>query len=194
MYLKYQQELDLIKFKEDRNKEIQDIVYTLVENTVSVRNIKAKRSLLLKLDEINSNETHDKIHRTSEDIFNFILSDFAPNANGDTYRRNYIESKDEIILYMDLSEEIKDERTKFRNNQKIELKRLSDAAMDEGIPMSVLNYMYKRIKSDICISKTECSVSAIYVMENVYNELRIQFFKKFDIRSENDKTRGYEIV
>jgi len=173
---RYKQEQDFKAFRAKFDIEMKELIQDIAENGISKRNIDNHRTAFEKLlttsDYIDPNESEKTPEDKAEIIFHMMLNSISESKSNNmfAYKDRYITASDLIQKYFTRYFEIKNTINEFKVKQRIELSKLSNYIKDEGIPLFIVKYVYKRMKTDLSvidISPTELSYS-----ENLYNSLK----------------------
>lgn len=179
--LKVIQEKELKEFKNSLKLEIDDLIQDIQENGISKQNLDNHRvafeKLLYTCDFGNPNQKPYTSNEISEIIFNrLILSMRESNSrNRFSYEERYINSRDKIILYYQKHFEMKSSLDEFKSKQHNILKILTTEIYNNGIPLFIVRYVYKRIKIEN--HTYNISPGEFNYCQEIYEELKEDLFK-----------------
>ena len=185
--LKYKQELELKRYKESFNLQIDDYIREIRENGISIKNIDNHRCAYEKLIKTSDyTNPNDKI-KTEQEIAEFVYSmlirtlDENKSNNMFAYKEQYIKSYDYIISYYKKYFEIKNAINNFKEEHNIELNKVKIEIQQEGIPVYIVKQMYKRLKTDLSVIRH--SPDELQHCRDVYDSLKdvlIEQIKEID--------------
>jgi len=173
---RYKQEKEFKSFKNTFDLEMKDLIQDIIEHGISKRNIDNHRTAFEKLlttSDYNSPDNIEKLpSEKAEIIFHMMLQSITDSKSNNmfAYKDRYIIACDLIQKYFTRYFEIKNTLSNFKSKQSEALSKLSNNIKEEGIPLFIVKYVYKRMKTDLSvinISPTEFSYS-----EDLYNSLK----------------------
>lgn len=173
--LKYTQEMELNRFKNTLEYDLKQLMQDLTEEGLSSRKINGSRVMYEKSLETGYTNPNDKKPSNSDKarrIIQFINDEFGIGNASDHFRLKYYHADELLMSYYTKYYDVQDELSKFKHNQRIRLNELRNEIMDNGIPIHVLNYTYKRLKADLGIIKQGFAASELDHADLVYNTIK----------------------
>lgn len=156
---RYQQELQYKSFKNDINLQIKEIKQELAEHGIYVRRVEDAIRMYKNMDNIGDFNV--------DDVFKIIMINIGKVNTTWIYEDNEELIKDSIIKLIDLKQQIKN----FKNNQSIELSKLSNAIKDEGLAFYIIQQRYTSLKNKLKFFMIECRSDKNILTSNEVNEL-----------------------
>lgn len=166
IYFRFKQERELNIFKTPLDIKIKDIKREIYEETLSVQRLEKARVRFEKSDNFNESlELEDKINFITEELFR----EFQEHTTcGYGYKMLYSEKEEYVRKYFKTTLEIKDKLNKFKENQRAELKQKRKEIQDTGYPMTYLNYLYRRVKTELGLLKQYADPKDTYLNNDEY--------------------------
>lgn len=174
--LRYKQEKALKAFKTTLDLEIKDLIHNIHLEGISQRNLDNHRTAFDKLiDTSDYTRPDDRVKTPAEKaelIFDMMMATLDKNraSNAFSPKERYIKATELIQQYFARYFEIKNIIADYKSKQSEELSLITDEIRDEGIPLHIVKYVYKRLKADIevkAISPAELEYS-----DNLYQDLK----------------------
>lgn len=174
--LKYKQEQEYKEIKSSFDIELCDLKQDIIEEGISKRNIDNHRSAYEKLINTSDYEFPNADVPTpakqAEIIYQLLLDTLDNNSSNSklAFKSRYVDAEQIIIKYFTRYFEIKNELAAFKQKQKLISDELVLRIKEEGIPLFIVKYVYKRMKTDLSIinvSQIEFGYS-----EDLYNLLK----------------------
>lgn len=150
---KFKQETQFNKYRKPLDLELKQLMQDLMEEGLSSRKVNSCRVMFEKsLDAVDVYNPSDKPISNkdrAQGIFEFIVQDFGKGNASSTFKSRYYEAEDKIISYYTRYYDIQDEIKHVKDRLRIRLNELKNEILNEGVPYELLQYVYKRLKTDI---------------------------------------------
>ncbi len=174
--LRYKQEKSLKAFKASLDLEVKDLIQSILEEGISQRNLDNHRTAFDKLIDTHDYYFPDERGKTpsgkAEIIFGMMLDTISNNRSNSSFacKERYIKSSELIQRYFARYFEIKNLIADYKSKQSEELSVITDEIRDEGIPLHIVKYVYKRLKADIEVKAI--SLLELEYSDNLYQDLK----------------------
>lgn len=182
--LRYKHELELKHYKKELNKNLNKYIQNIIDVNVSMRNIDVHRCAYEKLinTEYSSKNTEDirdslKIAKT---IYEMLIETISKNNSNtmNLYKEQYIEASSAIIMYYKTHFDNKFLIKDLKEIQFQKLRVITKLIIEEDTPMYLINYVYKRLKTDLFIIANDHT--EIYNSDNLYNNIKNELLKQIE--------------
>ena len=180
--LKLNQEKHLKDFKTPYDNELNDLAQDVLEEGISRRNLPNHRVLYEKRisseDYTNPSDKALTPTEMAEEVYQLIINDFGLSRNSNAFKGRYIHARDQIVKFYTRYFEIKELIKTRKEEQRLELAILRSELLDNGVPLELLNYTYKRIKTDLGIIKQGIVKDNFDHVVRVYEEVKKDILKE----------------
>ena len=181
--IKYALELKMQEFTKPIKEKQNEMLHSLKEEALSPRKINAARVIFEKSKDMkifhNPNEKELTPREKAEKIFELIVSDFGNGNNSDFMRSRYYDAQEKIVEYYEYyyTSKIDIDKLKEAHNNNIDV--VKEEVINEGLPISMVNYVYKCFKTDVGLLLQGHGVDELMHFDDVYNEIREELLKEF---------------
>lgn len=178
--LKLKHELQLKQFKEPFDIELSELVQSIHEEGISPRNINNHRVGFEKLldahDYGNPNDKPLTSEEQAVEIYNMMCTSVSTSRKRFNSLRTYSDARDLICLYFTKYFEAKIAVENFKSKLSDELMVIKDEIANEGIPLFLITYIFKRMKADLMVlgitNKLEHEL-----IDTLYDEMKIELLE-----------------
>jgi len=181
--IKYALELKMQEFTKPIKEKQNEMLHSLKEEALSPRKINAARVIFEKSKDMktfhNPNEKELTPSEKAQKIFELIVSDFGNGNNSDFMRSRYYDAQGKILEYYEYyyASKIEIDNLKEAHNTNIDV--VKEEVLNEGLPISMVNYVYKCFKTDVGLLLQGHGVDELMHFDDVYNEIREELLKEF---------------
>jgi len=182
--LRYKHELELKLYKKELNKNLETYTQIIIDAKVSMRNIEAHRCAYEKLinTEYSSKNTEDirDSLKIAKIIYEMLLETISKNNSNtmNSYKEQYIKASSAIIMYYKTYFDNKFLIKDLKEMQFQKLRVITKLIIEEDTPMYLINYVYKRLKTDLFIIAND--YTDIYNSDNLYNDIKNELLKQIE--------------
>lgn len=179
--LKTRQEQQFKKYRESFDNKLKDSLQELCEDGLSKRKINACRVMFEKskeaVDVINPNSRSLTPKEKAERIFYFINEDFGEGNASTHFKFKYHKSEKKILDFYTLYYETQEHLEEVKNKMRMKLNCLKHELVDNGVPPILLQYVYKRLKTDLeGLNKT--IKEEVDLFDNIYTQIREEMIRE----------------